>query len=71
MEAFGENCGNGRRAITRNAIHAQANLSSAGEGLFRFDGISFERIVPEGKAAEDDYPTAVFVSASELVCVTT
>jgi signal transduction histidine kinase/ligand-binding sensor domain-containing protein len=35
---------------------------ASGEGLFRFDGISFERIVPEGKAAEDDYPTAVFVA---------
>src|SRR5687767_5854561 len=27
---------------------------ATGEGLFRFDGISFERIVPEGQAAEDD-----------------
>ena len=35
---------------------------ATGEGLFRFDGISFERIVPEGTAAEDDYPTAVFVA---------
>ena len=35
---------------------------ATGEGLFRFDGISFERIVPEGKAAEDDYPTAVLVA---------
>jgi len=35
---------------------------ATGEGLFRFDGISFERIVPEGREAEDDYPTAVFVA---------
>ena len=35
---------------------------ATGEGLFRFDGMSFERIVPEGKAAEEDYPTAVFVA---------
>jgi signal transduction histidine kinase/ligand-binding sensor domain-containing protein len=35
---------------------------ATGEGLFRFDGISFERIVPEGATAEDDYPTAVFVN---------
>ena len=35
---------------------------ATGEGLFRFGGISFERIVPEGRPAEDDYPTAVFVA---------
>jgi len=40
---------------------------ATGEGLFRFDGISFERIVPEGKAAEDDYPTAVFVARNRDV----
>jgi signal transduction histidine kinase/ligand-binding sensor domain-containing protein len=40
---------------------------ATGEGLFRFDGISFERIVPEGKSAEDDYPTAVFVARNRDV----
>jgi len=35
---------------------------ATGEGLFRFDGINFDRIVPQGDAAEDDYPTAVFVA---------
>jgi signal transduction histidine kinase/ligand-binding sensor domain-containing protein len=40
---------------------------ATGEGLFRFDGISFERIVPEGKAAEDDYPTAVLVARNRDV----
>jgi signal transduction histidine kinase/ligand-binding sensor domain-containing protein len=40
---------------------------ATGEGLFRFDGISFERIVPEGKAAEDDYPTTVFVARNREV----
>ena len=40
---------------------------ATGEGLFRFDGISFERIVPEGKAAEDDYPMAVFVARNRDV----
>ena len=40
---------------------------ATGEGLFRFDGISFERIVPEGMAAEDDYPTAVFVARNRDV----
>src|SRR5262249_55788469 len=35
---------------------------ATGEGLFRFDGSSFERIVPEGAAAEDDYPSAVFLA---------
>jgi len=35
---------------------------ATGEGLFRFDGISFDRIVPAGEAAEDDYPTSVFVA---------
>ena len=40
---------------------------ATGEGLFRFDGISFERIVPEGKAAQDDYPTTVFVARNRDV----
>jgi signal transduction histidine kinase/ligand-binding sensor domain-containing protein len=40
---------------------------ATGEGLFRFDGISFERIVPEGTAAQDDYPTAVFVARNRDV----
>jgi signal transduction histidine kinase/ligand-binding sensor domain-containing protein len=40
---------------------------ATGEGLFRFDGISFERIVPAGMAAEDDYPTAVFVARNRDV----
>ena len=40
---------------------------ATGEGLFRFDGISFERLVPEGKAADDDYPTAVFVALNRDV----
>src|SRR5262249_39776353 len=40
---------------------------ATGEGLFRFDGMSFERIVPEGKAAEDDYPTTVFVARNRDV----
>jgi signal transduction histidine kinase/ligand-binding sensor domain-containing protein len=40
---------------------------ATGEGLFRFDGISFERIVPEGRTAEDDYPTAVFVAGNRDV----
>jgi signal transduction histidine kinase/ligand-binding sensor domain-containing protein len=40
---------------------------ATGEGLFRFDGISFERIVPEGKADEGDYPTVVFVAANRDV----
>jgi signal transduction histidine kinase/ligand-binding sensor domain-containing protein len=40
---------------------------ATGEGLFRFDGMSFERIVPEGEAAEGDYPTAVFVARNRDV----
>lgn len=32
------------------------------EGLFRFDGMSFERIEPQGKVTPDDYPTTVFVA---------
>jgi signal transduction histidine kinase/ligand-binding sensor domain-containing protein len=40
---------------------------ATGEGLFRFDGISFERIVPEEEAAGDDYPTAVFVARNRDV----
>lgn len=35
---------------------------ATGEGLFRFDGISFERIVPDDRAARDDYPTTVCVT---------
>lgn len=35
---------------------------ATGEGLFRFDGVSFEPIRPEGNAAENDYPTTVFVA---------
>jgi signal transduction histidine kinase/ligand-binding sensor domain-containing protein len=40
---------------------------ATGEGLFRFDGMSFERIVPQGTAVEDDYPTAVFVARNRDV----
>src|SRR5215510_311016 len=40
---------------------------ATGDGLFRFDGISFERIVPDGSAAEDDYPTVVFVARNRDV----
>src|SRR4051812_20045704 len=40
---------------------------ATGVGLFRFDGLSFERIVPEGQPAEDDYPTAVFVARNRDV----
>lgn len=35
---------------------------ATGEGLFRFDGMSFDRIAPQGKAAPGDYPIAVFVA---------
>jgi len=35
---------------------------ATGEGLYRFDGIGFERITPEGNAARDDFPTAVLVA---------
>ena len=35
---------------------------ATGEGLFRFDGISFEPIVPDGDAAAGDYPSAVLVA---------
>ncbi len=35
---------------------------ATGEGLFRFDGMSFERMEPEGSVAQDDYPTTVFVA---------
>ena len=35
---------------------------ATGEGLFRFDGVSFEPIRPEGNAAQNDYPTTVFVA---------
>jgi signal transduction histidine kinase/ligand-binding sensor domain-containing protein len=35
---------------------------ATGEGLFRFDGIRFERVAPEGDAASDDYPTTVFTA---------
>ncbi|MFL6603705.1 MAG: two-component regulator propeller domain-containing protein [Steroidobacteraceae bacterium] len=35
---------------------------ATGEGLFRFDGVSFEPIRPEGNPAQNDYPTTVFVA---------
>jgi len=35
---------------------------ATGEGLFRFDGLSFEPIRPEGNLAQNDYPTTVFVA---------
>src|SRR2546421_10666603 len=35
---------------------------ATGEGLFRFDGVSFEPIRPAGNAAQNDYPTTVFVA---------
>jgi len=35
---------------------------ATGEGLYRFDGMSFERIEPQGKLAAGDYPTTVFVA---------
>src|SRR5262249_44132769 len=40
---------------------------ATGEGLFRFDGISFEHVVPEGNAPADDFPTAVFVASNRDV----
>ncbi len=40
---------------------------ATGEGLFRFDGISFERIASGGQAVEDDYPTAVCVARNRDV----
>lgn len=35
---------------------------ATGEGLFRFDGMGFDRIAPQGKAAPDDFPTALLVA---------
>lgn len=35
---------------------------ATGEGLFRFDGINFEAIRPEDRAAQDDQPSTVLVA---------
>jgi signal transduction histidine kinase/ligand-binding sensor domain-containing protein len=35
---------------------------ATGEGLYRFDGMSFERIEPHGTLVAGDYPTTVFVA---------
>lgn len=43
---------------------------ATGDGLFRFDGLSFEPIEPEGAAAQEDYPTTVFVARNGDVWTT-
>ena len=35
---------------------------ATGEGLFRFDGMSFEPIRPDGNSLQDDFPSAVLVA---------